>query len=112
MRREALKLLWDMQNAADSVVEFLAGKTFEDYRQSKLLRSGVERQLFIIGEALSQLSRFDEPLADSFQDRHQIVGFRNRLAHGYSDLIDERVYDIALNDIPALSKHIQHLLNS
>ncbi len=45
MRLEALKHLYDMQQACQLMASFLAGKTFEDYESDPLFRSGVERQL-------------------------------------------------------------------
>ena len=75
-----------------------------------MLRSAVERQLFIVGEALTQLSRWDEALANSFEDKRGIIGFRNMLAHGYTDVLDERVYGIATGDLPALMVKVEALL--
>ena len=50
MRPEARKYLWDAVQAADRIRRFVAGKTFDDYKNNDLLRSGVERQFEIIGE--------------------------------------------------------------
>jgi uncharacterized protein with HEPN domain len=44
MRPEALKYLYDMQQACTLLVSFIAGKTIDEYTASDLLRSGVERQ--------------------------------------------------------------------
>ena len=52
--RDRRAFLWDMLEAARSIKTFVEGKTLEDYQQDELLRSGVERQFLIIGEALSQ----------------------------------------------------------
>jgi uncharacterized protein with HEPN domain len=112
MPREILKLLWDMKLAGESVAEFLQGKSLTDYQQDKMLRSAVERQLFIIGEALSQIARWDNAFADGFSERRQIIGFRNMLAHGYSDLVDERVYTIANVDLPLLMAEVNEFLPS
>jgi len=111
LRRETLKLLWDMQQAGKAVDEFLRGKTLEEYLQSLLLRSAVERQLFVVGEALAQMSRWEPDVADSFQDKRAIIGFRNMLAHGYADVVDERVYTIATIDLPQLMVNVETLLS-
>ena len=37
------KYLWDALTAAELLVQFTAGKSFDDYRADALLRSGVER---------------------------------------------------------------------
>ncbi len=61
---EAQKSLYDIQRAASLLREFTDGKTFADYESDTLLRSAMERQFEIIGEAIAQLARIDEPLAD------------------------------------------------
>ena len=55
MRREAKAFLWDAAKAADAITEFLRDKKFEDFDRDLMLRSAVERQFEIIGEALTQL---------------------------------------------------------
>ena len=83
MHPDSAKLLWDAQQAALRITRFTAGKTFEDYGADELLRSGVERQFEIIGEALNQLSRLDPAVAAALPDLPRIVAFRNLLIHGY-----------------------------
>jgi len=48
--------LWDMLTAARAVVEFIRGRTFEEYERYLLLRSAVERQIEIIGDAARYVS--------------------------------------------------------
>ena len=59
MHPDAGKLLWDAQQAAERVARFTAEKSFADYEADNYLRSAVERQFKIVGEALNQLSRLD-----------------------------------------------------
>jgi len=55
MQRDPRAYLWDAREAAAAILEFVEGKTFEDYARDRLLRSAVERQFEIIGEALNLL---------------------------------------------------------
>ncbi|NUM36911.1 MAG: hypothetical protein HUU50_20395 [Candidatus Brocadiae bacterium] len=48
-----------MKIAMDSINIFCFGKTKTDYLEQLLLRSAVERQLEIVGEALSQIKKID-----------------------------------------------------
>lgn len=52
MHADAGKLLWDARQAGERIARFTRGKTFDDYLADELLRSAVERQLEIVGEAL------------------------------------------------------------
>lgn len=57
MAPDAGKYLWDALQAASRVQRFAGGKTFDDYLADEVLRSAVERQLEIVGEALSSFAR-------------------------------------------------------
>ncbi|MGH8930183.1 MAG: HepT-like ribonuclease domain-containing protein [Egibacteraceae bacterium] len=91
MRRDPRTYLWDALHAADLVAKFTHNKTFPTTRATTyyvLLRSGVERQLEIVGEALNQLAKVDAELAGRVPELGDIVGFRNILAHGYAVVDD------------------------
>ena len=59
MRLESKKYLFDITQAAKLLSQFSSGKTFADYIADPLLRSAVERQFEVIGEALAQLVKVD-----------------------------------------------------
>ena len=54
--------LWDPRESADAIASFVRGRTFEDYR-ADMLRSAVERQFEIIGEALRRLEKAAPPIS-------------------------------------------------
>jgi len=57
MARDPRALLWDAKSSGEAIERFLAGKTFDEYLADEVLRSAVERQFAILGEALSQLDK-------------------------------------------------------
>lgn len=110
MRRDARAYLWDVQNAADAIAEFVKGISEESYTNDAMRKSAVERQLEIIGEALNQLSAVDAELAKQIPELRQAVGLRNVLIHGYAVIDDFLIWHTVCSDIPALRKHIANIL--
>jgi uncharacterized protein with HEPN domain len=111
MRRDPRAYLWDAVQAITHVQRFTRDRTFDDYKADILLRSGVERQLEIAGEALNQLSRTDPALAARVPELASIVGFRNVLIHGYATVDDTRVWNVIEHNVPALHTVITQLLH-
>lgn len=112
MRPEARKFLYDIRKACDLIARFSASKTFADYSADPLLKSGVERQFEIIGEALSQMLKIDPSLAGHVTETRRIIAFRNILIHGYAAVSDEVVWDVLRVDLPTLRKEVGSLLES
>jgi len=110
MRPEAKKYLYDIAEAAGLIAGFTAGKTLADYEGDAMLRSAVERQFEIIGEALAQLARLDEALAARIPEYRRIIAFRNILIHGYARVDDRVVWDIVGSKLPALQREVAALL--
>jgi uncharacterized protein with HEPN domain len=63
MGHDARAYLWDAREAADAIAGFVRDRDFNQYASDLMLRSVVERQFAIIGEALNQLSKVDPGLA-------------------------------------------------
>jgi uncharacterized protein with HEPN domain len=75
-----------------------------------MLRSAVERQFEITGEALVQLARVDEQFAAQVTEYRRIIAFRNILIHGYARVDDRLVWDVIESKLPTLSRDIDALL--
>ena len=110
MRLESQKYLFDVLEAANLITEFCANETYERYSVSALLRSAVERQFVIAGEALSQMGKIDPATFERVPDARQIVSFRNQLVHGYQTIDDLVVWGAVMNDLAGLRVVVEALL--
>lgn len=101
--------LRDMLEACDRIVRFVAGKSVDDYRCDEFLRSAVERQIEIVGEAGRRVSRH-------FQDAHPeipwrpIVAQRHILAHEYGEIQHDLIWRVATIHVPALRNNLGALV--
>ena len=110
MQIGALKFLYDIQQACRAVAQFTAGKTLAEYEADLLLRSAVERQLMIVGEALNRLMKIEPAVTSTITAVRQIIGFRNILVHGYDVIRDREVWKILEDDLPAPTREVDSLL--
>jgi uncharacterized protein with HEPN domain len=112
MQLEVKKCLEDVRQAAELIAQFTAGKSFAEYETDVLLRSGVERQFEIIGEAANRLTKINNVVAAGLPEASRIVAFRNILIHGY-DIVDNNVvWDVIQYKLPALREHVARLLSA
>lgn len=111
MRLEAKKYLYDIQQAAARIAEFTVGKQFADYERQSMLRSAVERQFQVLGEALAQLAKLDVKLAGRISQHRRIIAFRNILIHGYANVDDRLVWDVVETKLPILRREVETLLS-
>ena len=109
---EAAALLWDAQRAAERIARFSEGKTYADYLNDDMLRSAIERQFEIIGEAFTVLRRIAPDVAAQLPDLPKAVAFRNVLIHGYADIKHMTVWDTVQEDLPRLRVMLAELLHS
>ena len=112
MRRDARCYLWDALRAAESVQAFVRGKTGEVFVEDELLRSAVERQLQIIGDALSQLAKVDPQIASNISELRRIIAFRNILVHGYAAIDYDTVWRLIEDKLPELQTNLRALLGA
>lgn len=109
---EIRKYLFDIQEACKLLIQFTSGKSLGDYKVDPLLRSAVERQFEIIGEALKQMLKLKPDLSQFITDHHRIISFRNRLIHGYADISHDFVWGVLESNLLKLRQEVKELLSS
>lgn len=112
MASDARKLLYDITSAAKAVRGFCHGRTSEDYQGDLLLRSACERQLGILGEAMTRLRDLHPDVFERVGEGHAIIAFRNRLIHGYDAVDPEIAWDVIANKVPGLEATAEALLKT
>ncbi len=103
MRRDIRMYLYEMRQACERVERMARGLTFDDYMRQDTVRWAIERQLTILGEALYVLSKHFPDEASEITNYKQIIAFRHALIHGYFDIKDQKVFEVA-------TKHMEPLI--
>lgn len=91
MPRDARAYLADIVDACDAIAAAVRELTFEEYEDTRLIRSSVEREFTIIGEALLALSHAADDIFQRISQSRRIVDFRNQLTHQYPTVDDAMV---------------------
>jgi uncharacterized protein with HEPN domain len=101
-----------MRQAAALIADFTTGLDYDTYAVDAMVRSAVERQFEVIGEALGQLAKLDPETAGRISDHRRIIAFRNILIHGYAGVDDMLVWDMVGTRLGDLRREVDELLAS
>ncbi len=105
------KYLFDIRDSIKSINEYLGDKRdFNVYRQNKLLRRAIERELEIIGEAAGKILQLDANFP--IENARKIVDLRNWVIHGYDKVDDVIIWGVISNHLPQLQKQVEELMKS
>ena len=110
MPRSPLVYLTDIVAACDAIERYVAGADVASYCADDLVRSAVERQLILIGEAVGSLLRARPDVSVRISHARRIVDFRNQLTHNYAAIDDAVVWSIATSEVPVLREECRVLL--
>lgn len=86
------------------------GLDLAGYQGNRLVRSSVEREFIIIGEAAEALARVAPKTFDAITRARRIVDFRNQLTHEYPTVDDALVWAIVTHDVPVLRRECAALI--
>jgi len=103
--------LYQMRAHAREAVQPAQGRTREEFLADRTANLAVVRLPEIVGEAANRIPPSD-------RDRHpqvpwaQVIGLRNRLAHGYDRVDLDIVWQIVTRHLPPLVAQLDNILSS
>ncbi|WP_367187099.1 DUF86 domain-containing protein [Mucilaginibacter sp.] len=83
---------------------------FEEYTVDLKIKSAIERQLGIVGEAIKKIKETDPKELLKYQK--DIIGFRNILIHNYDTIDDAVVWSVIKDDLITLKVEVLEKLES
>ena len=101
--------LRDMVDFAERAADYTAGLDQDEFISSTLIYDATLRNLELIGEAATHIPEDVREVNPQIKWR-QIVATRNRLAHGYTGIDDDVIWDIIQTDLPDLLVEAKRLL--
>ena len=100
----------EMVEFGERVVAYVGGLDQQAFTADQRTYDATLRNIELLGEAATHIP-------ENVRDAHpeiawrQIIGTRNRLAHGYLGIDDDVIWDIIQTDIPDLLPALSRLLN-
>ena len=103
--------LYDILSSINEIESYFieTPKIFEIYQNNLRTKRAVERNIEIIGEAMSRIRKENSEIEIS--NSRKIVDVRNRIIHGYDSVSDDVIWGIVIKNLPVLQKEVEILLN-
>jgi uncharacterized protein with HEPN domain len=80
-------------------------KRFEIYQNDLRTKRAVERNIEIIGEAMSRILKENSEIEIS--NSRKMVDVRNRIIHGYDSVSDDVIWGIVIRNLPVLQNEVE-----
>lgn len=111
MDRTIKKYLQDILLAIEEVELFLSQRPreYQVFLDDHMFRSALERQVGIMGEAMSKILQIDPDIA--ITNAKNIKGTRNYIVHAYDSLQPYTIWGIVINEVPKLKSEVKQLLD-
>jgi uncharacterized protein with HEPN domain len=109
MDNEVKTWLKDIEQAILEINSFIPGvKNFKDFQKDLKTKRAVERNIEIIGEAMTRILKADPNI--KITDTRKIVDTRNRIIHGYDSVSEDILWGIIIRNLPTLDREVKELL--
>jgi uncharacterized protein with HEPN domain len=111
MDSEIKTWLKDIEQAIAEINSFIPEvKKFNDFKNDLKTKRAVERNIEIIGEAMSRILKTHPEIA--ITNSRKIIDTRNRIIHGYDTVSEDILWGIIIKNLPQLDVEVKYLLNS
>ncbi len=108
MQDEIKVWLEDIEKAISEINEFLPNpRNYFEFENDLKTKRAVERNIEIIGEAMSRILKVKPDILVSGSRR--IVDTRNRIIHGYDSISGDVIWLIAIKYLPILNEEVKEL---
>jgi uncharacterized protein with HEPN domain len=110
MNEKVIKCLFDIKLAIDEIDSFFSSRTkrYDQYLEDIILKRAIERNLEIIGEAITRILKEDPEFP--LNNAKKIIGLRNQIIHAYDAISDENIWGIVINHLPVLKLEVEALI--
>ena len=112
MNRSALEYISDVKEYCDFILDWLAGKSYEEFASSELLVPAVERCITVISIALNNALAKDTELTINMQNTGRAILYGNHLikTSGYED--PRILWNFIQTEIPMVKNEVEKILKS
>lgn len=101
--------LFDIKTSIEEIESYFPnGKVFQQYQDDLKTKRAVERNIEIIGEAMTRILKIEPKIKIS--NSRKIVDARNKIIHGYDEISNDVIWGIVVNNLPVLKNEVESLL--
>lgn len=109
METDVKACLKDIEQAINEINEFFPeDREFSQFQNDVKTKRAVERNIEIIGEAVSRVIKISPKIGIS--NTRKIVDARNRIIHGYDTVSADILWAIVIKYLPTLKQEVRELL--
>ena len=109
--KDAQPVLADMVNAIEQIRCAVGDRGLAEYASDWLLKRAVERGIEIVSEASRRLPDSMKAAYPQIPWR-RVAGMGNVLRHNYDSIVDEVIYDVVRNELPAVQTVLHSMQQS
>ena len=103
--------LMDILESSRAAMEYMRGKSWDEFSKDPLLQDAVVRRLEIMGEAANRVSPATQKKYANLPWQ-AMKGTRNRVIHEYDSIELDIIWDIVQQDLPSLISELEKIVPS